>query len=256
MVRFNKIFILLILAGVVVMLSGCCMKRDIEAVDVKISRLRFEQKDMKAKVDHIDSLLSSESEASVALRAEIRNSLQELLDQFAMIQSNMNDLQAKVDNMSSRDASYKVIPPVTTTDSGADTTAIATEPVIPGIDCQELYDESFINVPQGQYEEAIQGFTDYLTYCGKENLADDARFWMGECYFFMTKYNEALTEFNLLLKDHPKSEKRPGALYKTGRCYEELGRKTDAVRTFRMLVDEFEGSLEAEQAKDKLNELK
>ncbi len=242
------------LVGFVVMFAGCCMKRDVEAVDVKVSRLRFEQKEIKTRVDHIDSLLASESDASVALRAEIRNSLQELLDQFAMIQSNMNDLQTKVDNMSSQNATYKVIPPVNTADSGTDTTAAAA--VIPGINCQELYDESFINVPQGQYEQAIQGFTDYLNYCGKENLADDARFWMGESYFFMAKYDEALSQFEQLLKEYPNSEKRAGALYKAGRCYEELGRKKEAKETFQKLIKEFDGTLEAKQAKDKLDEMK
>lgn len=236
-------------------LSGCCMKRDIDAVDVKISRLRFEQKEMKSKINNIDSLMSTETGASVALRAEIRSSLKELLEQFAMIQSNMNDLQNKVDNLSSREAAYPVIPPVTAADGSTDTTAAA-EPVIPGIDCQELYDESFINVPQGQYEEAIQGFTDYLNYCGKQDLADDARFWMGECYYFMDQFNEAVAEFNLLMKDHPESEKRAGALYKTGRSYEELGRKKEAKETFQKLVDEFDGTLEAQQAREQLLELK
>ncbi len=251
----GRLFIFLMFVAFATIISGCCMKRDIDAVDIKISRLRFEQKEIKTKINKIDSLLSTETDASLALRAEIRSSLKELLEQFAMIQSNMNDLQNKVDNLASSEAAYPVIPPVLTTDSSVDTTAAA-EPVIPGIDCQELYDESFINVPQGQYEEAIQGFTDYLTYCGKQGLADDARYWMGECYYFMDKFGEAVTEFNLLIKEYPDSEKRPGALYKTGRSYEELGRIKEAKETFRKLVDEFEGTLEAQQAREKLKELK
>ncbi len=254
MIRLRRLFTFLMFVAFAALFSGCCMKRDIDAVDAQISRLRFEQKEMKSKIDTIDSLVNSESEAAVALRAEIKSSLKELLDQYAMIQSNMNDLQNKVDNMTTRAPAYQVIPPVVTSDSSADTTAAA--PVIPGIDCQELYDESFINVPQGQYEEAIQGFTDYLTYCGKQSLADDARFWMGECYFFMAKYNEAISEFNLLMKNFPDSEKRAGALYKMARSYEELGRKKEARETFQKLVDEFDGTLEAEQAKEKLKELK
>jgi tol-pal system protein YbgF len=136
-----------------------------------------------------------------------------------------------------------------------DTSATAS-PIIPGIDCQELYDESFINIRRGQYEEAITGFKDYLKYCGNKESADNARFWIGEAYYSMEKYREAIDEFEILLKDFPASEKQPGAYYKMARSYEELGQKNDARETFQKLVDEFPGTLEAEQAKEKLKELK
>jgi len=252
--QHNRLYTVLIITVCAAVISGCCMKRDIVAVDNKINKLRFEQREMKTKIRNIDSLLSSEGDASVKLRAEIRSSLKELMEQFDMIRVNMNDLQVKVDNLASREKVYPVIPPVMTTDSSVDTSTA--EPVIPGIDCQELYDESFINVPRAQYEEAIQGFTDYLNYCGNQELADDARFWMGESYYFMGKFGEAISEFDLLLKDFPDSEKRPGALYKTGRSYEELGRIKEAKGAFQKLLDEFDGTLEAEQAREKLKELK
>ncbi len=248
-----SVFSVLALAGLIMI--GCATSRQVRDLDDNVNKVRLEQKDMKKAITRIDSLLSNESDASVSLRAEIRSSVNDLLQEFETMRANLNDLQALVSmtNQRPQQGNLIITPPIHTTDSAGDTTRA--NAVIPGVDCQELYDESFINVYGGKYEEAIQGFADYLNYCNSQDLADDARFWTGECYYFMKKYNEAISEFDLLLKDYPNAEKRPSALYKTARSYEELGRKNEAKRTFQTLIKEFPESLEAEQAKDKLKEL-
>lgn len=213
--------------------------------------MRFDQKDIKTSIARIDSLYRTEGDASLQLRAEIRSSVGDLMREFEIMRANLDDLRTMMAGMNSRPTQVVITEPVV--DSTSD--SLQTQTVIPGIDCQELYDESFINVTRGQYEEAIAGFADYLNYCGSQDLADDSRFWTGECYYFMDKFSEAISEFDLLLKDFPQAEKRAGALYKTARSYEELGRKNEAKRTFQQLIDEFPETLEAEQAKGKLKEL-
>jgi len=243
-----------LLTAAVTVFSGCAMKRDVIRVEEKVIQLRSENRDTRRIVTRLDSLLSAETEESVRLRAEIRSSIGDLLEQFRMMQANLNDLQDKVNYMSQSGTGRMIALAPTDTSAAADTTAA--EQIMPGINCQELYDESFINIRRGQYEEAIKGFTDYLEYCGTQELADNARFWIGEAYYSMEKYKEAIREFEQLNTDFSASEKRPGALYKMARSYEELGQKNDAITTFQKLVDEYPGTLEAEQAKEKLNELK
>ena len=248
----HKIQTALVFALVTVIVSGCCMKRDIDAVDAKINRIRADQQQMKDSLARLDSLFYANGEESVRLRAEIRSSLSDVLEQFQMLQTNMNDLQSKVTYMAERSSGGVAIKPQTVV---VDTPDTAVTQVIPGINCQELYDESFINIRRGQYEGAIQGFTDYLKYCGEQDMADNARFWVGESYYSMDNYKAAIKEFETLLTDYPNSEKRAGSYYKMARSYEELGQKKDARATFQKLIDEFPGTLEAEQAKEKLREL-
>jgi len=250
----NKIQLILLLALAAAIVSGCCMKRDIVNLDAKINQVRADQQELKESIMRLDSLLYADADESVKLRAEIRSSLGDMMEQFRMLQANVNDMQTKVDAIYTRpgDGGRPIIgTPVTPADS-TDTTAT---PIMPSINCQELYDESFINIRRGQYEESIQGFTDYLKHCGTQDMADNARFWIGESYYSMDNFRAAIDEFELLLKDYPNSEKRPGAYYKMARSYEELGRKNDARTAFQKLVDEFPGTLEAEQAKEKLKEL-
>ncbi|PKK84689.1 MAG: tol-pal system protein YbgF [candidate division Zixibacteria bacterium HGW-Zixibacteria-1] len=250
----NKTAIVLLAIMVAVVFSGCCMKRDIQVVDAKINNMRADQQQMKESLNRLDSLFYSDAEESVKLRAEIRSSLGDIRDQFQMMQANMNDLQDKVNYMTERSSGGVPIrtQPVAPVKAG-DTTAAAQ--TAPGINCQELYDESFINIRRGQYEGAIQGFTEYLKYCGTQDMADNARFWIGEAYYSMENYQAAIGEFRKLLKDYPNSEKQASAYYKMARSYEELGQKSDARATFQKLVDNFSGTLEAEQAKEKLKEL-
>jgi len=202
MYLFKKIQTGFIALVVLVIFSGCAMKRDVSIVDEKVNRMWTEQRDIAKRIEHLDSLMSADAEESVKLRAEIRSSLGDLMDQFNMMQANMTDLQQKLDYLAQRGGSPSVIMPqtgMTPVDSG-DTTAA--QEVVPGIDCQELYDESFLNIRRGQYDEAIDGFTDYLRYCGKQDLADNARFWIGESYYSTNRFKEAISEFDLLLKDY------------------------------------------------------
>jgi tol-pal system protein YbgF len=244
--RILSIILVVTCAGIIV---GCATGRQVRELDDNINKMRFDQKDMQIAIERLDSLYRAEADASLKLRAEIRSSNSDLMRQFEIMRANLDDMQTMIAGVGSQTPRVVITDPVE--DSTGDTLRT---PVIPGIDCQELYDESFINVTRGQYEEAIQGFADYLNYCGSQDLADDSRFWTGECYYFMGKFSEAISEFDLLLKDFPDAEKRPGALYKTARSYEELGRKNEAKRTFQQLIDEFPETLEAEQAKGKLKE--
>lgn len=236
------------------MLVGCAMRRDVIRVEERVMEIRSEQRETQRSIDRLDSLLTGSADESVKLRAEFRSTVRSLLEELQKVQAGVNDLQDKIGYMAASDQQRIVVLNRQPTDDGNDTTT--TESAPPGIDCQALYDESFIGIRRGQYEDAIKGFTDYLQYCGTKDLADNARFWIGEAYYSMEKYPEAIREFRQLEIDFSTSEKRPGALYKMARSYEELNKINDAKATFQKLVENYPGTLESEQAGEKLKELK
>jgi len=243
-----------IFIAAVLLLTGCAMKRDVIRVEERVMEIRSGQRETQRSIDRIDSLLTGSSDETVKLRAEVRSTINSLLEELQMMRANINDLQDKVGYLATSDQKRVIVMPPT---SAGDTAGATTEePAPPGIDCQELYDESFIEIRRGQYENAIKGFTDYLQYCGTKDLADNARFWIGEAYYSMEKYPEAIREFRQLEIDFSTSEKRPGALYKMARSYEELGELNDAKAIFEKLVENYPGTLESEQAREKLKELK
>jgi tol-pal system protein YbgF len=235
--------------------GGCAMKRDVIRVEEKTDAILADQSQTKKAVMHLDSLLNSDAEASKELRAEIRSSVGDLMEQFQAMQANMNDMQDKIGQMSQgQSGRSSIATPSRPSDSAVSDTTGITAP--PGVDCQVLYDNSFVNIRRGQYDDAIKGFNDYLKYCGTEELAADAHYWLGESYYSLEKYKDGIAEFDNVVKNYATSKKRSGAMYKMARCYEELGQKKDAKVIFKKIVDEYPSTLEASQAKEKLKELK
>ena len=231
------------------------MRRDVIRVEEKTDAIMSDQSAMKKSIAHLDSLLNSESEASIELRAEIRSTIGDLTDQLREMQSSMNDMQDRIAQMSQgQSGRMTVVVPPHPADTSKKDTSVATLP--PGLDCQTLYDDSFVNIRRGQYDAAIKGFNDYLKYCGNQDLAADAHYWLGESNYSLEKYKDAIAEFDTVVKNYPTSKKQSSAMYKTARCYEELGQKKDAKATYNKIVNEFPNTLEASQAKEKLKELK
>jgi tol-pal system protein YbgF len=248
----NKITAITKIMAILFLLGGCAMKPDIRRLEEKTDAIRSDQLKMKAAIERLDSLFHSEAQSSRQLRAEMSAAINDLVEQFRITQANLNDLQDKIGRNATR-ATVIAEPTTPTRPTGSlgDTFSIP-----PEVDCQMLYDDSFVNIRQGLYEEAIKGFNDFLKYCGKLELASDAHYWLGESYYSVEKYKEAIAEFDAVVKNYPSSRKRPGAMYKMARCHEELGQKKDAKAIFNKIVDEFPNTLEASQAKEKLKELK
>ena len=59
-----------------------------------------------------------------------------------------------------------------------------------------------------------------------------------------------------MLKNFPKSVNAGRAMYKLARSKQELGQKADAKKIFQQIVDQFPNTLEAEQSKDRIKEIK
>ena len=118
-----------------------------------------------------------------------------------------------------------------------------------------MYDEAFILVRRGEYEQAIAAFEGFLAQCESHGSAENAYYWIGECYYSMGKFVEAVEQFTTLAEKFKSSVNLGRALYKLGRSQQELGKNADARKSFERVVDEFPETLEAEQAKERLKDI-
>ena len=89
-----------------------------------------------------------------------------------------------------------------------------------------------------RYNEALDTFTEIVQTVPDNKLADNAQYWMGECYYGMAKYQQALTEFTKVFA-YRKTEKDDDAQLKIARCYQALGEREKALAAFQKLVDDF-----------------
>ena len=239
--------------------AGCATKQDVVRVEENVKRVRSDQLLLKARLERIDSLLTTSSDQDNQLRVDIETSLSAINDQINQLQNQLGDMQQLVYKLSQRvTESGGPSQPVTqepladTADSGqaaADTAALSST-----VDCRRLWDNAFQDMYRGQYELAVSGFSDYLNYCPKGDLSDNSQLWIAEAYYEMGQNEKAIQEYDKLLKDYPDSEKRATAYFKLGRTYEKMGDTAKALEYYLVLKNDFPGSVEFDQVKDKIDE--
>ncbi|MEK6583388.1 MAG: tol-pal system protein YbgF [Nitrospirota bacterium] len=120
----------------------------------------------------------------------------------------------------------------------------------------ELYNQSYKDYMSGNYDLAIEGFYNYLRQLPTGNLAPNALYWIGECYYSKGDYGKAVTVFESVTIDYPKSDKIVSALLKMGYGYEKLNNNDMAKLYFKKVVEQFPYSPEASLAKVRLTDIK
>ena len=116
----------------------------------------------------------------------------------------------------------------------------------------QLYSLAYNDYIQGNYELAIQGFLDYLGNYKDSELADNAQYYIGDCYFNQGKYQDAVGAFAQVASLFPKGDKSPAALLKSGLAYLNLSDNNSAIEQFKNVILKYPDSPEANIAVQQL----
>ena len=121
---------------------------------------------------------------------------------------------------------------------------------------QALYDRATQLFRAGDFPAAREGFNRYLGLYPKTDLAKNAQFWLGECYFAEKKYDEAIVAYDKLVKEYPKSDKVSSALLKMGMAFLEKGDKDAGKIALKKVIRDYPQSNQAQIAQKKLSQIK
>jgi tol-pal system protein YbgF len=122
---------------------------------------------------------------------------------------------------------------------------------------KEYYDRAFGDYAVGQYDLAIKGFQEYLTRFPDAPDAPAAQFSIGESYFMLGKFAEAVAAYDQVIKKYKATgaDAVPDAYYKQGVAYEQLKRRDDAIANYELVRREYPNSPAALQATQVLRQL-
>jgi len=123
-------------------------------------------------------------------------------------------------------------------------------------DAQGLYDSALLLFRSGQYESAREKFSHFLQLYPKTDLADNAQFWLGECYYAEKKYRQAIAAYEKTISEYPKSAKTSSAMLKQGMAFLELGDSTAGKILLKKVIKNYPESNQAKIAKSKLARIK
>ncbi len=116
----------------------------------------------------------------------------------------------------------------------------------------QLFAAAYGDYSRGNYDLAISEFRQYVETYPSSEMADNAQYWVGECYYSKKLLNEAVAEFDKVPLLFPKGDKVPAARFRKGVTLMEMGQREAGRAELTALIRLFPRSNEAVLAKQQL----
>jgi len=110
---------------------------------------------------------------------------------------------------------------------------------VPGGSDRDNYQVAFELLKEERYDQAAASFKEFLAAFPDSQLVGNAQYWLAESYYASNDYEQALSDFRVVVDDHPRSTKVPDALLKMGLCNYNLQRWDDARLTLTRVQQEY-----------------
>ena len=185
-------------------------------------------KDLQARLAQLDEALKGQ-EAQLRARDDELKKLREAL--------------ATLQSAQARDQAV-VAPPQPSEAAAAETDTIRRD-----------YEAAFRALEQKDYKVAISRLREFVKKYPKSRLANNAQYWIGESYYALRHFDQAILEFDEVRRSDPKGDKVPAALLKQGFAFAELGERVNARLILQEVVEKYPQSPEAAKAKQRLKAL-
>jgi tol-pal system protein YbgF len=121
---------------------------------------------------------------------------------------------------------------------------------------EALYQQGVDAQKSGNAQKARELLTKFVEQNPKNELAANAHFWIGESYYTEKSYDQAVLEYEKVIKNYPGKEKVPAAMLKQAMAFKGLGDKKSSKYVLNKLIENHPHTAEAATAKAKLKEMR
>jgi tol-pal system protein YbgF len=121
---------------------------------------------------------------------------------------------------------------------------------------REAYDQAFRALRETRYADAAEGFDRFLRDHPRSEFAPNALYWLGEVYYVTRDFETALDQFRKLQSTYPNSGKQPDALLKIGFSHYELGQWERARAALEQVIAEYPGTNYSRLAENRLRTMR
>ncbi|MCS7182762.1 MAG: tol-pal system protein YbgF [Thermoanaerobaculum sp.] len=250
--RTNR-FLAFVLATALAAL-GCVSSGDVELLHREITDVGKRVDDLaratsgKEDVAALSRTVSQQTSQLLKSNADIQQELRALREQMETLQAALEATNQRLGQLSQELAAAREKLQATSAPSVPSPAPQPSEPA-------QLYNSAYEDYMRGNYDLAIQGFSDYLRRYPDTELADNALYWIGECYYSKKDFDKAIDAFTQLLNTYKTSDKAAAALLKKGFALQEKGDRSQAVINLQYVIFEYPASPEAGLAKERLAKL-
>jgi tol-pal system protein YbgF len=123
------------------------------------------------------------------------------------------------------------------------------------VDAQELQDyrAAVGEWRSGNAGACVDQFTKFLQTYPASEYADDATYWLADCYFKQGNFSAAVLRFDDVARQYPSGNKAADALYRQGEALLRMGHGKAAGNAFEKVVRDYPNSARAPEAKRQLD---
>jgi tol-pal system protein YbgF len=253
--------------------AGCVTPQDIEGLQSQLSDIQRQspsKEEVSSQVSSLGTSVGRQMESLLKTEADMQVKLQGLSSQIDELQAKLEDTNYRLSQLSQQIATTNqelksfrsTAPPSAGEPDGTQPQAPppAGNPGNPGgngpsADPQALYNGAYNDYLKGSYDLALREFQEYLDNFPATDLADNATYWIGECYYRQRKFRQAVDQFNAVMEKYPRSDKVAAATLKKGYAHLELGERPQGVVQLRHVIRQYPNSDEANLARQRLREI-
>jgi TolA-binding protein len=135
-----------------------------------------------------------------------------------------------------------------------DALAAQKAPPPPPADMTATYSSALAEYRRRNFAGAASQFTALMKSGVGEDMIDNCYYWIGESYYGMRQFHDALENFQAVF-DYPRSEKKDDAQMMIGNCYIAMKNTASARAAFTALVEKYSMSPYVKRAQEKLASL-
>ncbi len=121
---------------------------------------------------------------------------------------------------------------------------------------KKAYNNARAMLITGQYDQAIDGFSNYLEHYPNNNKISTVHYWLGKTFAAKNDYQNAKKTFTDFQKNYPLHAKFANSLYELALVQNKLGEKQAALQLLQTLVKKFPNHDIVVTAQDLLTSIK
>ncbi|MFP8877235.1 MAG: tol-pal system protein YbgF [Myxococcota bacterium] len=104
----------------------------------------------------------------------------------------------------------------------------------------------------GDAPDCVEHFQKFVKTYPTSDHADDATYWMGDCYFKQGNFSAAVLRFDDVARQYPGGNKAPDALYRQGEALLRMGHGEAASQAFQKVLRDYPDSARVPEAERQL----
>ena len=196
-------------------------RTDKKELEGDVGTLQIQQEALIGKVRELEEVLASLGPKINATQEQLEGSLSAVSGKSEYLEPEVEELKLQVARLNDEINRLKAIKESNTRARGISRRkSVSTPP---------RYNQALSSYRSGNYDESILQFQSFALTNPPERLQDNIAYWIGSNYVKLEMYDDAITQFEIVINSYPRGNKVHDARFMLGRVYSLKGETSRAV---------------------------